>query len=45
MPVLRTVIQDTHQKLEAAGIPHSGLEAAVKGMNVMRRARQSSFAE
>ena len=36
MPVLRTVIQDTHQKLEAAGIPDARLEAEVLVMNVMR---------
>ena len=45
MPVLRTVIQDTHQKLEAAGIPDARLEAEVLVMNVMRMARQSVFAE
>jgi release factor glutamine methyltransferase len=45
MPVLRTVIQDTHQKLEAAGIPDARLEAEVLVMNVMRMARQSIFAE
>jgi len=43
--VLRTVIQDTHQKLEAAGIPDARLEAEVLVMNVMRMARQSVFAE
>ena len=45
MPVLRTVLQDTHQKLEAAGIPDARLEAEVRVMNVMRMARQSIFAE
>ena len=45
MPVLRTVIQETHKKLEAAGIPDARLEAEVLGMNVMRMARQSIFAE
>ena len=45
MSVLRTVIQDTHQKLEAAGIPDARLEAEVFVMNVMRMARQSIFAE
>ncbi len=45
MPVLRTVIQDTHQKLEAAGIPDARIEAEVLVMNVMRMARQSIFAE
>ena len=45
MPVLRTVLQDTHQKLEAAGIPDARLEAEVLVMNVMRMARQSIFAE
>ena len=45
MPVLRTVIQDTHQKLEAAGIPDARLEAEVLVMNVMRMPRQSIFAE
>ena len=45
MPLLRTVVQDTHQKLEAAGIPDARLEAEVLVMNVMRMARQSIFAE
>ena len=45
MAVLRTVIQDTHQKLEAAGIPDARLEAEVLVMNVMRMARQNIFAE
>ena len=45
MPVLRTVIQDTNKKLEAAGIPDARLEAEVLVMNVMRMARQSIFAE
>jgi len=45
MPVLRTVLQDTHQKLEAAGIPDARLEAEVLVMSVMRMARQSIFAE
>ena len=45
MAVLRTVIQDTHQNLEAAGIPDARLEAEVLVMNVMRMARQSIFAE
>ncbi len=45
MPVLRTVIQDTHQKLEAAGIPDARLEAEVLVMNVMRMARQNIFGE
>lgn len=45
MAVLRTVIQDTHQRLEAAGIPDARLEAEVLVMNVMRMARQSVFAE
>ncbi len=45
MPVLRTVLQDTHQKLEATGIPDARLEAEVLVMNVMRMARQSIFAE
>jgi release factor glutamine methyltransferase len=45
MAVLRTVIQDTHQKLEAAGIPDARLEAEVLVMNVMRLARQSIFSE
>ncbi|HIM63410.1 MAG TPA: peptide chain release factor N(5)-glutamine methyltransferase [Dehalococcoidia bacterium] len=45
MPVLRTVIQDTHKKLESAGIPDARLEAEVLVMNVMRMARQSIFAE
>ena len=45
MAVVRTVIQDTHQKLEAAGIPDARLEAEVLVMNVMRMARQNIFAE
>ena len=45
MAVVRTVIQDTHQKLEAAGIPDARLEAEVLVMNVMRMARQNVFAE
>ena len=45
MAVLRTVIQDTHRKLEDAGIPDARLEAEVLVMNVMRMARQSMFAE
>ena len=45
MAVLRTVIQDIHQKLEAAGIPDARLEAEVLVMNVMRMARQNIFAE
>ena len=45
MPVLRTVIQDTHQKLEAVGIPDARLEAEVLVMNVMRMARQNIFGE
>ena len=43
MPVLRSVIQDTHQKLEAAGIPDARLEAEVLVMNVMRMARENIF--
>ncbi|MEE3012626.1 MAG: peptide chain release factor N(5)-glutamine methyltransferase [Chloroflexota bacterium] len=45
MPVLRTVLQDTHQKLEAVGIPDARLEAEILVMTVMRMARQSIFAE
>ncbi len=45
MTVLRTVIQDTHRKLESANIPDPRLEAEVLVMNVMRMARQSIFAE
>ena len=45
MAVLRTIIQDTHKKLEAAGIPDARLEAEVLVMNVMRMARQNIFAE
>ena len=45
MPVLRTVPQDTHQKLEAAGILDARLEAEVLVMNVMRMGRQNIFAE
>ncbi|MED5404416.1 MAG: peptide chain release factor N(5)-glutamine methyltransferase [Chloroflexota bacterium] len=45
MPALRTVLQGTHQKLEAAGIPEARLEAEVLVMNVMRMGRQNIFAE
>ena len=45
MTVLRTVIQDTHRKLDSANIPDARLEAEVLVMNVMRMARQSIFAE
>jgi len=45
MPVLRTVLQDTRHKLEAAGIPDPRLEAEVLVMSVIRMARQSIFAE
>ena len=45
MAVLRIVIQDTHQKLESAGIPDARLEAEVMVMNVLRMPRQAIFAE
>lgn len=45
MPNLRTVIQDTHRTLEAAGIPDARLEAEVMVMDVMRMPRQAIFAE
>ena len=45
MAVLRTVLQNTHQHLEQAGIPEARLEAEVLVMNVMRMPRQSIFAE
>lgn len=45
MAVLRTVIQDTHRKLDEVGIPDARLEAEVLVMNVMRMARQGIFAE
>jgi len=45
MAVVRTVIQETHQKLEAAGIPDARLEAEVLVMNAMHLARQNVFAE
>ena len=45
MVVLRTVIQNTHQNLEAANIPDARLEAEVLVMNVMRMPRQSIFSE
>ena len=45
MAVLRTVIQDTHQKLESAGIPDARLEAEVLVMSVVRMPRQAIFAE
>lgn len=45
MPSLRTVIQETHRTLEAAGIPDPRLEAEVMVMDVMRMPRQAIFAE
>ena len=45
MPNLRTVIQETHRTLEAAGIPDARLEAEVMVMDVMRMLRQAIFAE
>ncbi|MDA0264332.1 MAG: peptide chain release factor N(5)-glutamine methyltransferase [Chloroflexi bacterium] len=45
MAILRNVIQDTHQRLESAGIPDARLEAEVMVMTVMRMPRQSLFAE
>ena len=45
MAVLRTVLQNTHQHLEQAGIPEARLEAEVLVMNMMRMPRQSIFAE
>ena len=45
MAVLRTVVQNTHQSLEGAGIPDARLEAEILVMNVMRMPRQSIFAE
>ncbi len=45
MPNLRTIIQDTHRTLEAAGIPDARLEAEVMVMDVMRMPRQAIFAE
>ena len=45
MPNLRTVIQDTHRTLEAAGIPDARLEAEVMVMDVMRMPRHAIFAE
>ena len=45
MAVLRTVIQDTHKKLEEVGIPDARLEAEVLVMSVMRMPRQSLFGE
>lgn len=45
MPSVREVIQQTHQALEAAGIPDARLEAEVMVTSVMRMPRQSIFAQ
>ena len=45
MTVIRETIRETHQTLEAAGIPDSRLEAEVMVMTVMRMTRQNIFAE
>ena len=45
MAVLRSVIQDTHKKLEEVGIPDARLEAEVLVMSVLRMPRQSLFGE
>ncbi|CAI8020029.1 Release factor glutamine methyltransferase [Geodia barretti] len=45
MPSLREALQQTHQILEASGIPDARLEAEVMVMNVMRMPRQDIFAQ
>ena len=45
MAVVREVIQQAHQTLEAAGIPDARLEAEVMVMSVMRMTRQNIFAQ
>ena len=45
MAVIRETIRQTHQTLEAAGIPDARLEAEVMVMTVMRMTRQNIFAE
>ena len=45
MTVIRETIRETHQTLEAAGIPDARLEAEVMVMTVMRMTRQSLVAE
>ena len=45
MAVIRETIRETHQTLEAAGIPDARLEAEVMVMTVMRMTRQNIFAE
>ena len=42
---IRETIQQTHQTLEAVGLPDARLEAEVMVMTVMRMARQNIFAE
>ena len=42
---IRETIRETHQALEAAGIPDARLEAEVMVMSVMRMTRQNIFAE
>ena len=45
MATIRETIRETHQTLEAAGIPDARLEAEVMVMTVMRMTRQNIFAE
>ena len=45
MASVRETIRETHQALEAAGIPDARLEAEVMVMAVMRMTRQNIFAE
>ena len=45
MTVIRETIRETHQTLEAAGIPDARLEAEVMVMTVMRMTRQNLVAE
>ena len=45
MASIRETIRETHQTLEAIGIPDARLEAEVMVMTVMRMNRQNIFAE
>ena len=45
MASIRETIRETHQTLEAVGIPDARLEAEVMVMTVMRMTRQNIFAE
>ena len=44
MPVLRTVIQDTHRQLEEAGIPDARIEADLIWMTALEVDRAELYA-